>query len=104
MIVRTWHGCVPIAFGDAFASHLQKTGVEHAQRTPGNIGAFVKRMPFQNYEHFFLATYWDSIEAVKSFAGENNQLAVHYPDDDRFQLIADPYVFHHSVTEIRGLE
>ena len=104
MIVRTWHGCVPKAFGDDFAVHLQKTGVEHARGVSGNCGTFVKRMPFQNYEHFFLATYWESIEAVKNFAGEDYQLAVHYPEDDRFQLVADPYVFHHSVAEIRDLD
>lgn len=30
MIVRTWHGCVPEALGDAFAAHLRKTGEDHA--------------------------------------------------------------------------
>ena len=103
MIVRTWHGCVPAALGDAFAAHLQKTGVEHAQRTPGNRGVFVKRMPLQGYEHFFLATYWDSMNAVKEFAGEQCHLAVHYPEDEAFQLVADPYVFHHSVDAVREL-
>ena len=104
MIVRTWHGCVPEAFGDGFEAHLQKTGVKHAQGVIGNCGALVKRMPFQGYEHFFLATYCNSIEAIKNFAGEDYQLAVHYPEDDWFQLIADPYVFHHSVAKIQELE
>lgn len=100
MIVRTWHGCVPAAFGDAFAIHLQKTGIEHAQGISGNRGAFVKRASFRGNEHFFLATYWDSVESIKKFAGENYSLAVHYPEDDRFRLIADPYVFHHVVETV----
>ncbi len=38
MIVRTWHGCVPVEFGDAFAVHLQATGVQHSQGISGNAG------------------------------------------------------------------
>lgn len=97
MIVRTWHGCVPVEKGEAFARHLQWTGLEQAKNTAGNRGVFVKRMTHGEYEHFFLATYWDSLEAVKAFAGDEYNLAVHYPDDASFGLIPDPYVFHHIV-------
>ena len=31
MIVRTWHGCVPLQHAEGFARHLERTGVEHAQ-------------------------------------------------------------------------
>lgn len=31
MIVRTWHGCVPLKHAEGFAKHLEKTGVEHAR-------------------------------------------------------------------------
>ncbi|MBP2155372.1 hypothetical protein J2067_003064 [Erwinia rhapontici] len=43
MIVRTWHGCVPLKHAEGFSAHLQKTGVEHAKGTPGNKGAAVRR-------------------------------------------------------------
>ena len=43
------------------------------------------------------------MEAIKAFAGEKYQLAVHYPDDERFELVADPYVFHHKVDQITPL-
>ena len=33
MIVRTWHGCVPLRHAEGFATHLQKTGVEHSGNT-----------------------------------------------------------------------
>ena len=103
MIVRTWHGCVPAAQGDAFAEHLRKTGEDHARSVDGNLGVAVKRMTFRGWEHFFFATWWNSLEAVTAFAGENHQLAVHYPDDERFELVADPYVFHHEVARITPL-
>ena len=56
MIVRTWHGCVPVAMGDAFAKHLRKTGEDHAKSIQGNLGVAVKRMTFRGWEHFFFAT------------------------------------------------
>ena len=100
MIVRTWHGCVPIEKGDAFALHLQRSGLDDAKNTTGNRGFFLKRLPHGIYEHFFLATYWENLDAVKAFAGEDYHMAVHYPGDDAFDIIPDPYVFHHTVEGI----
>lgn len=103
MIVRTWHGCVPSSHGDSFATHLQLTGVKHSQKIKGNLGAFVKRETQGDWEHFFLATYWADIDSVKAFAGENYHVAVTYPEDDKFFLLSDPYVFQHEVSAIQPL-
>lgn len=103
MVVRTWHGSVPRANGAAFARHLERTGVMHARSIAGNRGAFVERMVQGELEHFFLATYWDSMEAVKAFAGEDVRLAVTYPEDEQFGLVSDPLVLHHEVTEVRPI-
>ncbi|MDU2539554.1 MAG: hypothetical protein E7D33_00020 [Klebsiella sp.] len=35
MIVRTWHGCVPLQHAEGFARHLEQTGVDHARGIPG---------------------------------------------------------------------
>ena len=48
--------------------------------------------------HFFLATYWDDLSSIKAFAGDDYQIAVTYPDDEQYELISDPYVFHHAVS------
>ncbi|QDX29265.1 hypothetical protein [Dickeya poaceiphila] len=103
MIVRTWHGCVPLEYAESFANHLQLTGVEHSQSINGNRGAFVKRVSQGDWEHFFLATYWTDIGAVKAFAGEDYHIAVTYPEDDKFFLLSDPYVFQHDVQAIHPL-
>ncbi|MFV8904765.1 hypothetical protein ABQ333_05855 [Serratia fonticola] len=100
MIVRTWHGCVPLQHRQGFADHLHVTGVKHAKAIAGNRGAFVRQEVQGDYTHFFLATYWTSLEAIKCFAGEAYQVAVTYPDDEAFALISDPYVFHHQVDKI----
>lgn len=103
MIIRTWHGCVPLAQAENFAAHLEVTGVKHARATPGNRGASVKRVTQGEWAHFFLATWWQDIEAVKAFAGSDYHVAVTYPDDEQFGLLSDPYVFQHQVAEIAPL-
>lgn len=103
MIVRTWHGCVPLQHRKGFAAHLNATGVQHAKATAGNCGAFVREEVQGEYAHFFLATYWASLPAIKNFAGKQYQVAVTYPEDEAFGLISDPYVFHHWVDEVTTL-
>jgi len=103
MIVRTWHGCVPREHALGFAKHLELTGVQHAQGISGNLGALVKTVTQGDWEHFFLATYWKDIEAVKSFAGDDYHIAVTYADDEQFGLLSDPYVFQHDVQGITCL-
>jgi heme-degrading monooxygenase HmoA len=103
MIVRTWHGCVPLKHAEGFAKHLEKTGVEHSRSIPGNRGVFVRRESLDDWEHFFLATYWQDLHAVKAFAGENYHVAVTYPDDKEFELLSDPYVFQHLVEALSPL-
>lgn len=103
MIVRTWHGCVPLKHAEGFALHLEKTGVEHSKSVPGNQGAFVRRETQESWAHFFLATYWEDLNAVKAFAGEDYHVAVTYPDDEQFELLSDPYVFQHTVETASAL-
>ncbi len=100
MIVRTWHGCVPLKHAEGFAHHLQQTGVEEAQRTPGNLGAFVRQERQGEWQHFFLATYWEDLKAIIAFAGPEYQVAVTWPDDVQFELLSDPWVFQHEVQTI----
>ncbi len=55
MIVRTWHGCVPLKHAEGFATHPEKTGVEHSTSIQGNRGAFVRWEVQGDRAHFFLA-------------------------------------------------
>lgn len=75
------------SYGGRLCRASAQNGEDHAKSVHGNLGVAVKRMTFRGWEHFFFATWWDSLEAIKAFAGENYQLAVHYPDDERFELV-----------------
>ena len=46
---------------------------------------------------FVMFTLWESLEAVKAFAGEEYERAVFYPEDDRFLVKRDLTSTHYVV-------
>jgi heme-degrading monooxygenase HmoA len=97
MIARTWHGRVPAAKADAYHDYLLRTGVADYARTAGNRGVYVLRHLEGEVSHFLLITHWDSVEAIKGFAGEDYERARYYPEDDDFLLEREPFVTHYEV-------
>jgi heme-degrading monooxygenase HmoA len=51
---------------------------------------------------FVMFTLWESLDAVKAFAGEDPNVAVYYPEDDRFLVRRDPNALHYSVARQAG--
>ena len=97
MIVRSWHGIIPIEKAGSFRDHLLKTGVADAKATVGNLGVYIYNQSQENYEHFFMVSYWNNMESLKHFAGKNPQMAVCYDEDLEYGLISDPIALHHEI-------
>ncbi len=53
--------------------------------------------------HFHTLTFWDSIVAIKKFAGEEYENARYYPEDKDFLFEFETYVTHFDVLEKPGL-
>jgi hypothetical protein len=51
--------------------------------------------------HFVFTTLWDSIEAIRRFAGEDPERARYYPEDDDFLLEKEELVTHAEVVLTR---
>jgi heme-degrading monooxygenase HmoA len=97
MIARTWHGAVPEAQGDAYFTYLQRTGVPDLQATPGNRGVFVMRRVQEGCAHFLLISLWESLDAIRAFAGADVERARYYPEDAAFLVELEPRVTHYEV-------
>jgi heme-degrading monooxygenase HmoA len=97
MIARVWRGAVRRADGDAYAEYMRETGLAGYARTPGNRGAWMLRRDVGDRTEFVMFTLWDSLEAVKAFAGEDYETAVFYPEDDRFLVERDLVATHYEV-------
>lgn len=69
MIARVWHGVTPSYKGDQYLEYLNKTGIPDYRATEGSQGVYVLRRIEANRAHFLLLTLWDSLDAIKRFAG-----------------------------------
>jgi len=97
MIARTWHGRVATVKADAYYAYLLRTGLSDYATTPGNRGVTVLRRTEGSVTHFLLLTTWDSLDAIKAFAGEDYERARYYPEDDDYLLEREPNVMHYDV-------
>ena len=101
MIARIWKGAVRKQDGDAYAEYMRQTGVAGYAATPGNRGVWMLRRDVDDRTEFLMFTLWDSLEAVKGFAGEDHEAAVFYPEDDRFLVERDRTSNHYQVDTYR---
>ena len=99
LIARLWHGAVPAAKGDAYAAYLRRTGVPDCRTTPGNRGVEVLRQTTGEETHFLFVSFWDSMDAIRAFAGEDVGRARYYPEDREYLLELEPTVTHYEVFE-----
>jgi heme-degrading monooxygenase HmoA len=97
MIARLWKGVVRAEDADRYREYLHETGILDYQATPGNLGvSILQRETSQGFE-FSTLTFWDSMESIKAFAGDDPSVARYYPADDEFLLFKEPKVEHFEV-------
>lgn len=104
MIARMWHGRVRRTEAERYHAYLLDTGLADYSVTPGNRGVHLLRRDEGDVTHFVTLTFWDSVEAIKAFAGEDYELARYYPQDEAFLLEFEERVTHYEVlgTEAAG--
>jgi heme-degrading monooxygenase HmoA len=97
LIARIWHGRVPAAEAEAYYAYLQRSGLADYAATEGNRGVQVLRRTEGDVTHFLLTTLWDSMEAIRRFAGAEVDRARYYDEDDAYLLEREPLVQHYDV-------
>lgn len=102
MIARTWRGATRAEDADRYLDYLRRTGLAAFQATPGNRGAVVFRRVANGRAEFLLVSLWESLEAVRRFAGKDEGRAVFFPDDERYLVGRDLHVDHFDVVFAAG--
>ena len=97
MIARIWKGAVRAHDADEYTTYIRETGIAEYLQTPGNQGAWMLRRDDGDRTEFITYSLWDSLDAIKRFAGEDYERARYYPEDDAFLLEQEPTVTHHEV-------
>jgi heme-degrading monooxygenase HmoA len=76
MIARIWHGYTMDANAEAYASALKAEILPGIMQVAGYRGSYLLRRRCGNEVEFVTVMLWDSIEALRSFAGDDYQQAI----------------------------
>ena len=98
-MARIWRGAVRAADADEYAEYMRRTGIAGYRSTPGNRGAWMLRREVGDRSEFVMFTLWDTLDAIKAFAGDDYERAVFYPEDDRFLIERDLTSQHYEVID-----
>ena len=97
MIIRMWHGRVNRNDAPAYREFLKQRAIPDYQSVEGNIDVKILERQEEDATHFITMTTWESLDAIKAFAGENLERAKYYPEDEGYLLEFEPTVVHYEV-------
>lgn len=97
MIVRMWHGRVPADKAKAYREFLNARAIPDYRSVAGNISVHILERAEGDVTHFITLTFWESLESIKAFAGDDVEVAKYYPEDKDFLLEFEPHVIHYEV-------
>jgi heme-degrading monooxygenase HmoA len=80
MIARIWHGWTPLEHADAYEDFLRTTMFPSIHRVPGFLGADLLRRDLDGEVAFITITRFESLDAVRAFAGDDYERAVIEPE------------------------
>jgi heme-degrading monooxygenase HmoA len=99
-IVRMWHGQTKASDADAYWKFIHERAVPDYRSVPGNLEVKLMRRPDGDVCHFITLTVWESLDAIRGFAGDDITKAKYYPEDSRFLLEFEERVTHWEVAEL----
>lgn len=97
MIARVWQGRVRAADVEAYRRYITATGLADYRVTPGNRGAHLLTRIQGDVGHVITLSFWDDVESIRAFAGDDVTRARYYSQDERFLLDFPERVEHYDV-------
>ena len=97
MIVRMWHGRVPTSKALEYRKFLNQRAIPDYQSVEGNLKVYILERQEGDITHFITMTFWENLNVIKAFAGDDIEQAKYYPEDKDFLLEFEPKVVHYEV-------
>ena len=94
---RIWHGQTRVEDYEAHIEFLRERAISDYQSTPGFVKLVFLRTIKWDIGHFTLITFWENLEVIKSFVGEDYEKAKCYSEDKDFLLELEEKVTHYEV-------
>jgi heme-degrading monooxygenase HmoA len=104
MIARTWFGRALRENADAYMSFLEGKVFKDIRDINGYNGAYVLRRLISGSDdvEFLVITFWESMEAVQKFAGDDSSVAVIEDEAKALLCTFDEHVKHYDVMHSPG--
>ncbi len=97
MIARIWHGRTKIEDYETYTEFLKERAIPDYKSTAGFIKLIFLRTVKDGAGHFTLITFWENLDVIKNFAGDDFEKAKYYPEDNDFLLEFEETVTHYEV-------
>ena len=97
MIARIWRGATRVDDAEAYLEYLDRTGHAEYRRIAGHHSTITLRRLHEGRAEFVVVSFWDSLDAIRAFAGTDVDRAVFYPEDDRYLIEREERVAHFDV-------
>jgi heme-degrading monooxygenase HmoA len=102
VIARVWRGWTKPADGDAYEELLRaEVFPALGARVAGFRGGYVLRRDQDGEEEFVVVTLFESLEAVREFAGEDYEVPVIEPAAARLLVRRDERAAHYETVLVR---
>jgi heme-degrading monooxygenase HmoA len=98
MIARIWRGWVRTERAESYVEYIRATGIAEYLQTPGNLGAqMLTRDVGDGRTEVLTLSWWESLDSIRGFAGDDIERAVFYPQDDDYLIDRETTVRHYGV-------
>jgi heme-degrading monooxygenase HmoA len=97
MIGRIWRGRTRAENLLRYRDYVERTGLADYRQTRGNRGALILTRKNGDEGEIITFSLWDSLDAIRTFAGEDETKAHYYPEDEQYLLEFTPTVEHYDV-------
>jgi heme-degrading monooxygenase HmoA len=97
MVVRAWRGYAAVSEGQAYPRHLLHSVRPKLESLAGFRGLYLLRRRDADEIQFLVLTLWDSMDAIRGFAGEQPEVAVVEPEARAVLVRFDETVSHYEV-------
>src|SRR5437763_16892810 len=76
MIARIWRGYTTHANAELYAAALQAEILPGIMKVPGYKGSYLLKRPYDEEVEFVTVMLWDSLKALREFAGPDYEQAI----------------------------
>ena len=99
LISRHWKGVARREHAEAYVRHLLDDTFPHLRGIAGFVRATILRREVEEGTEFQIVSLWESLDAIRAFAGEHLDVAVVPADVQAMMVGYDRRVQHYDVAE-----